>query len=620
MKSSLSTGAELPKLTTEVDDDGEDTSPNMVRPCSFAQRQCLVQIAGPEAGRSIDFTEVEELTIGRSSRCDLRIEHSSVSRVHAAIRRSNGVPIIEERGSANGTLLNGARLDGTAVLKDGDTIQIGSTFVLRYATIDYGIVDAGDEIQRSDAHRRAQSSPTPWSPETWRSKPVAQGVNYENAEHLERTLDKLRSLPPLVTSWEIEELKQEIAEAQEGKRFLLQGGDCAETLAECMPATITNKLKILIQMSLVLIHSARRPVIRVGRFAGQYAKPRSKPTEVRDGVELPSYLGDLVNRPEFTREARTPDPELLLTGYFHAAVTLNFIRSLASGGLANLRRPEFFDLSYFERAELPTSIRHDYGKMCREVAQGLEFLRAVGDRSADDLMRVNFYASHEGLNLVYEASQTRKVPRRDGYYDQTTHLPWIGERTRALDGAHIEFFRGIANPVAVKVGPKATGEEVVALCDALNPRNERGKLILVARLGVNNVASRLPVLVEAVERARRRVLWVSDPMHGNQLVTRSGTKTRDFEDVLSEIETSIDVHKRLGTVLGGVHFELTGDDVTECTGGGLTEEDLSRNYSTLCDPRLNYRQAIQMALSIAGRLSPGPRLPSIFPGAPPARA
>ncbi len=426
---------------------------------------------------------------------------------------------------------------------------------------------------------------------------------YDDPKELARVTEKLHELPPLVTSWEIEKLKSLVAEAQVGKRFLLQGGDCAETLADCRSPIIANKLKILLQMSLVLIHGGHRPVIRVGRLAGQYAKPRSRPTETKDGATLPSYFGDLVNRPEFTPEARRADPQLLLRGYEHAAMTLNFIRSLSAGGFADLHHPEYWDLSFFQRSELPESLRVGYKKMSSQIAEALRFMEALGDSSVESMSRVDFYTSHEGLNLEYESAQTRAVPRREGFFDLTTHMPWIGERTRALTGAHVEFFRGVRNTVGVKLGPSADPAEVVELLKTLDPVNEPGKMVLITRMGAGAVEAKLPALLEAVTRAERRVLWVSDPMHGNMIQTSSGLKTRDFDQILREVELSFDVHARTGTRLGGVHFELTGDDVTECIGGGITEADLDKSYLTACDPRLNYRQALEMAFRVAGKMS-----------------
>jgi len=428
--------------------------------------------------------------------------------------------------------------------------------------------------------------------------PVAQAVNYDDSAAFERAITRLRQLPPLVTSWEIERLKSLIADAQEGKRFVLQGGDCAEMLQDCKPGIIANKLKILLQMSLVLVHAGQKPVLRVGRLAGQYAKPRSQPTEARDGVALPSYFGDLFNRPEFTPEARRADPNALLDAYAHAAMTLNFIRSLTAAGFADLHHPEYWDLGFFARADLPPEVREEYVHTTAKISEALRFMEALGESTVEELSRVDFYTSHEGLNLHYEAAQTRKVPRREGHYLLTTHMPWIGERTRALGGAHIEFFRGVANVVGVKLGPKADPAEVLEVFKRLNPTNEPGKLVAITRIGAADVERALPPVVEAVHRAGQRVLWMCDPMHGNTRSTSSGLKTRNFDDILQEIERSFAVHRELGTILGGVHFELTGEDVTECVGGGLTEADLDRNYASVCDPRLNYRQSLEMAFRI----------------------
>lgn len=447
----------------------------------------------------------------------------------------------------------------------------------------------------------------PWSPDSWKTKQAAQAITYPDAKALESAVAKLRTLPPLVTSWEVEALKRKLAEAQRGERFVLQGGDCAETLDDCRPEIISNKLKILLQMSLVLVHGSMRPVVRIGRFAGQYAKPRSSPVETRvnelgETITLPSYYGDLVNRAEFTPHARIADPKLLVEAYEHAAMTLNFIRSLSGGGFADLHRPEQWDLSFFGHADLDDELRAEYQRTSQQLAEALRFMEALGETTVDELTRVEFYTSHEGLNLHYESAQTRRVPRREGWWDLTTHLPWIGERTRQLTGAHVEFFRGIENPVGVKIGPSTTPDELLRLIDVLNPKDEPGKLVLITRMGASAVADRLPPLLSAVKRAGRRVLWICDPMHGNTKLTDRGIKTRSFADILREVETCMDVHAAEGTVFGGVHFELTGEDVTECIGGGITEADLSTNYASACDPRLNYRQSLEMAFRITRRL------------------
>jgi len=452
-------------------------------------------------------------------------------------------------------------------------------------------------------------SPPDWSPDSWKSKVDAQAVVYDDSSALEAAYARLRDLPPLVTSWEIDRLKALLADAQAGKRFLLQGGDCAETLADCKSPIITNKLKILLQMSLVMVHEAKRPVIRVGRLAGQYAKPRSKPVESREGVVRPSYFGDMVNRADFSESGRRPDPDNMVAAYSYAAMTLNFIRSLSAGGFADVHHPEQWELPFFRGARAPDSLREEYERTTRQLADALRFMEAIGEITVEELTRVDFYTSHEGLNLHYESAQTRQVPRRDGWYDLTTHFPWIGERTRALDGAHVEYFRGIENPVAVKLGPNITADQVLRLVDALNPSNAAGKLALVTRMGASKAGDVLPGIVEVVKRSGRVVLWVCDPMHGNTQATPSGLKTRDFDQILREVETTFDVHEACGTYLGGVHFELTGEDVTECIGGaaGITIEDLDKRYATACDPRLNYRQALEMGFRIAKRLGRHPR-------------
>ena len=447
-----------------------------------------------------------------------------------------------------------------------------------------------------------------WTIDSWKQKALAQEVPYEDPAALHAVVEQLRELPPLVTSWEIERLKTAVAEAQLGKRFILQGGDCAESFLDCKPGIIANKLKILLQMSMVLVHGGQKPVVRVGRLAGQYAKPRSKPTEERDGVVLPSYFGDLVNRSEFTPEARRASPKALLDAYSYAALTLNFVRSLTAAGFADLHHPEYWDLGFFTRSGLTAALREEYMHTTARLGEALRFMEALGETTIGELSRVDFYTSHEGLNLHYESAQTRQVPRRDGHYLLTTHMPWIGERTRALDGAHVEFFRGVTNVVGVKLGPKTSPHDAIALLTALSPGNEPGKLVAITRMGAGNVEGSLPPLVEAVHRAGRRVLWMCDPMHGNTVSLPSGIKTRSFDDILSEIERSFAVHREIGSELGGIHFELTGEDVTECVGGGVTEADLTTNYASACDPRLNYRQALEMAFRVGSWMSAATRL------------
>jgi len=437
-----------------------------------------------------------------------------------------------------------------------------------------------------------------WSPTSWSSRPAGQQPLYRDAARLEATVAALAKLPPIVVSWEIESLKQQIAEAQRGERFLLQGGDCAETFADCESGQIARKLKILLQMSLVLLHGLKKPVLRVGRFAGQYAKPRSTDTETREGVTLPSYRGDLVNRPGFTAAEREPDPELLLRGYERAALTLNFIRALVDGGFADLHHPEYWDLGFVRHSPW----RDQYRQLVASISDSLDFFEAMSGSRVHEASRAPFYASHEALHLLYEQAQTRYIERQGRWYNLSTHLPWIGMRTAALDGAHVEYCRGISNPMGIKIGPAMTPEWLTGLCQTLNPMGEPGRLVLIHRLGAREVEERLPPLIEAVRAASTPVLWICDPMHGNTETTASGVKTRKFDNIVAELEIAFRVHRQLGSYLGGVHFELTGEDVTECTGGarGLTDADLARAYKSQVDPRLNYEQALELAMRIAG--------------------
>lgn len=441
---------------------------------------------------------------------------------------------------------------------------------------------------------------TDWSPTSWQSKPALQQPTYPDQEALAAAVDALAQLPPLVTSWEIETLRHQLAQAARGNMFLLQGGDCAETFAECESANIADKLKILLQMSLVLTHGTHKRVIRVGRFAGQYAKPRSDDFETRDGVKLPSYRGDLVNRLAFTEDDRRPDPQLLLRGYERAALTLNFIRSLIDGGFADLHHPEYWDLGFVEHSPL----KAEFHRIAESIGESIRFMETVSGTTIDKTGRVDFFTSHEALHLLYEQAQTRNVPRRSGWWNLATHLPWIGMRTADVGGAHVEYCRGIRNPVGVKIGPAMTAEWLTDLLDVLHPEDEPGRMVLIHRFGAHGIAEHLPPLIEAVRRTGKSVVWCCDPMHGNTEKTPGGIKTRKFEHILAELEQAFEIHAEAGTVLGGVHFELTGDDVTECTGGarGLADEDLSRAYKSQVDPRLNYEQALEMAMRIASRM------------------
>jgi 3-deoxy-7-phosphoheptulonate synthase len=436
-----------------------------------------------------------------------------------------------------------------------------------------------------------------WHPATWRSRPALQQPRYDDPKELDAAVASLSRLPPLVVSWEIEALKSELAAAQRGERFLLQGGDCAESFEDCESDLIAKKLKVLLQMSLVLVHGLQKPVVRVGRIAGQYAKPRSADTETRGDVTLPAYRGDIVNRPGFTPRDRVADPQLLLRGYERAALTLNFIRALLNGGFADLHHPEYWDLEFVRQSPL----RVAYGKIVQSIADSLRFFSAVSRSPVPDACRADFYASHEALHLAYEQAQIRYIERQQRWYSLSTHMPWIGMRTAALDGAHVEMLRGISNPMGLKVGPAMDPQWLQGLLATLNPNNEPGRLVLIHRLGVREVEKRLPGLIRAVRESGSPVLWVCDPMHGNTETSSSGLKTRRFDNIVAELDAAFQIHASLGSRLGGVHVELTGENVTECTGGlrGLSDADLSRSYRSQVDPRLNAEQALELALLIA---------------------
>ena len=438
-----------------------------------------------------------------------------------------------------------------------------------------------------------------WHPASWHSHPAAQQPTYADPEALARAVAALGCLPPLVVSWEVEALRAKLALAQRGEHFLLQGGDCAESFADCESDNIARRLKILLQMSLVLLQGMKKPIVRVGRFAGQYAKPRSTDTETRGNVTLPSYRGDNVNRPGFTREDREPDPQLLLRGYERAALTLNFVRALIDGGFADLHHPEYWALGFMRDAPL----RDSYQKIVDSIAESLDFFESMSGQRVHAATRVDFYSSHEGLHLLSEQAQTRYIERQKRWYNLSTHMPWIGMRTATMDGAHVEYFRGIANPIGVKVGAGMSPEWLQALVQVLNPQNQPGRLTFIHRFGVKDIEQRLPDMIRAVRSTGSSVLWVCDPMHGNTETTAGGIKTRRFDNIMGEVEAAFRIHEQEGSMLGGVHIELTGEDVTECIGGarGLTETDLARAYKSLVDPRLNAEQALELAMLIARR-------------------
>ena len=441
---------------------------------------------------------------------------------------------------------------------------------------------------------------TDWNPASWQTRQVSQQPLYKDPTRLNEALAELAKLPPLVTSWEIEELKAKLARAQRGEAFLLQGGDCAESFDECQSEIIVQKLKILLQMSLVLVVGLKKPVIRLGRMAGQYAKPRSANEEVRDGRSLPSFRGDLVNRSAFVAEDREPDPNLMLRGYERAALTLNFVRSLIDGGFADLHHPENWDLDFVGESPMAA----EYHRLVQAVSDSLEFFESVAGESMSS-HRVEFYTCHEGLHLPYEQAQTRFLAHRQRWYNLTTHFPWIGMRTADPESAHVEYFKGISNPIGIKVGVGMEDKQLQTLIGILNPDNEPGRLSLITRCGARQIDEHLPRMIEAVRATGTHVLWICDPMHGNTESTGEGYKTRRFDNIVTELKAAFRIHREAGTILGGVHLELTGENVTECVGGarGLREADLARAYKSQVDPRLNYEQAMEIALRIAGQLN-----------------
>jgi 3-deoxy-7-phosphoheptulonate synthase len=441
-------------------------------------------------------------------------------------------------------------------------------------------------------------APRDWSPISWRSKPAAQQPSYPSEAELQSALRRLAELPPLVTAWEIEALKGDLAEIAAGRKFLLQGGDCAESFVDCNAPAIVNRIKVLLQMSLVLVHGSEKPVVRVGRFAGQYAKPRSSDSETRDGITLPTYRGDLINRKSFDETSRLPDPELMLRAYERAALTLNYTRALVRGSLADLHHPENWNIGFIQKAELAK----EYAQILDSVSHALRFMENVLGIHAEAMQRVDLYTSHEGLHLPYEEAITRNEGGR--WYNLSTHFPWIGARTTSLEGAHVEYFRGIANPIGIKVASNTDAESCLRVLDLLDPAREPGRITLIHRFGAEKIRPALPAFIRAMKASGRQVIWCCDPMHGNTKTTSGGIKTRHFADILSELEAAFDVHASEGTYLGGVHLELSGEDVTECVGGasGITESDLARAYKSDVDPRLNYEQALEVAMLIAHKL------------------
>lgn len=441
-----------------------------------------------------------------------------------------------------------------------------------------------------------------WEPDSWKTKIALQQPNYDNTEELEKIISEIKILPPIVFEDEVDDLKKKLALAEKGKMFILQGGDCVEGFADCNETTILNKIKILLQMSIIITYAAKIPVLKIGRIAGVHAKPRSNEYEyINENSKIPSYKGDSINSFMPVLEERIAKPFKLKESYFHSAATLNYIRAIIRGGFADLHQPSKWDIDFIEQAEQSK----EYKSLINNVLDSIVFLECFGGVNSEILNCTDFYISHEGLLLSYEESMTRKSKISESYYNLGTHMLWIGERTRNINNAHVEYFRGIKNPIGIKVSSKIEPEELIKLLDIVNPLNESGKICLITRMGHQNVKTYLPNLIKAVQKSNKNVTWICDPMHGNTVTTTQNLKTRLFDDILSELIHTFNVHKEMGSFMSGVHFELTGDHVTECIGGGslVDEESLIENYQTFCDPRLNYSQSMEISFLLAKLLN-----------------
>lgn len=506
---------------------------------------------------------------------------------------------------------------------------------LDYYILTIALVDTmnGAKAGEIDSHA------APWSPSSWRSKPIKQPVDYADDEAAANSASKLKHLPPIVTPTEIWRLRRSLKDVALGKAFLLQGGDCAELFNYCNDTAIDSKIKLLLQMSLVLIWGGNKPVVRIARMAGQYAKPRSSPTEVVDGQQIPSFRGDILNG--YLPHERHIDPDRLVQAYFHSAATLNYVRAQLSSGIADLHNPIDWHLGHIQDPDLQAK----YSMIVESIRESLRFMRTIGADTSGTLQTVDLYSSHEGLLLLYEECLTRRlrhpsnretpeeatshhpaVPphtasashnstssgvdasQEFGFYNVSAHFLWVGDRTRQPDHAHIEYFRGIENPIGIKVGPTTSVTDLTELLDVVNPRREVGKVTLITRYGQGKVDELLPEHIAAVRESGHTVVWQCDPMHGNTRSTSMGVKTRSFAAIFSELSSALRIHQECNSFLGGVHLELTGDDVTECTGGsqGLQDEDLGDRYETFCDPRLNEKQALELAFLVAGSQRNGP--------------
>ncbi|MDD3591048.1 MAG: 3-deoxy-7-phosphoheptulonate synthase class II [Sulfurovum sp.] len=439
-----------------------------------------------------------------------------------------------------------------------------------------------------------------WTPSSWREFPIKQQPTYTDQEALKAVEKELSSYPPLIFAGEARNLKEKLAAAGRGEAFLLQGGDCAESFSDFNAQSIKNLFRLMLQMNMVLMYSTGKPIVKVGRIAGQFAKPRSADFEEIDGVKLPSYRGDVINSIEFTEEARAPKPENMIRAYNQSAATLNLLRAFSRGGMADLKKVHQWNLDFIK----DNPLGQKYNELSNKIDSAMKFMSACGLTSdiMPQLQQTTVYTSHEALLLNYEEALTRLDSETGEYYDCSAHMLWIGDRTRGLDEAHIEYFRGIANPIGCKVGPSMGEDELIALIDALNPDNEEGRLNLIVRMGADKIREYFPKLLKRVKDEKRNVVWSCDPMHGNVEKSSTGFKTRDFANILSEVEQFFAIHKEMGTVGAGIHLEMTGNDVTECTGStscAITAEGLASRYHTQCDPRLNASQALELAFMLS---------------------
>ncbi len=457
-------------------------------------------------------------------------------------------------------------------------------------------------MSKTSILEKPMNSFTPWTTDSWRSFPIKQQAQYDDAKGLSRVEQELAKLPPLTSSNEARMLKRELALAAEGKAFLLQGGDCAESFAEFNETNLRDFFRVLLQMTMALMYGAGCPVVKVGRIAGQFAKPRSEAMEKQGDAQLPSYRGDMVNGMEFDGSVRMPDPERLLKAYYQSGATLNFLRSLAKGGYASLRQISRWNMDFATNS--PQGKR--FQQVIDRINEALNFMNACGLPldEMEELSEAKFYTSHEGLLLGYEAALTRRDETDGKFYAGSAHMLWIGDRTRSPEEAHVEFLRGVANPIGCKVGPSMTVDDMLRLTDILNPDNEPGRLTFISRMGAEKVGQFLPTLVKAIKKEGKSIVWSCDPMHGNTIKAPTGYKTRKFTDILQEVRQFFAIHKAEGTHGSGVHFEMTGQDVTECLGGAqaISEIDLSNRYHTHCDPRLNASQSLELAFLIAEEL------------------